>query len=170
MFQLLDLCSQNWHSKFTRICKYLNVMSFQDRWSYIVSFHYFLKLQSFVITNFTLAEHMPFKYISYAEDVRDIAYFTVWLWTFTNSLSHCFGRSCLGNISAFCSKMTHCGNSSNKNISRGHIFILVQSCWAPATALVEILLVVLATRCPPFTETDVFMLNFEMDAFLSSYP
>lgn len=52
-------------------------MSFQDCWSYVVSFHSFSKLQSSVITNFTLAEHMPFKYISYAEDIGDIAYFMV---------------------------------------------------------------------------------------------
>lgn len=68
MFQLLDLCSQNWHPKFTRICKYLTVMSFQDCWRDAVSFHYFLKLQSFVTMKFTLAECVSFKYICYSED------------------------------------------------------------------------------------------------------
>lgn len=33
-------------------------MSIQDCWSYTVSFHYLLKLQSFVIMKFMLAEHV----------------------------------------------------------------------------------------------------------------
>lgn len=55
-------------------------MSFQDSWRDAVSFHYFLKLQSFVIMKFTLAEQVSLKYS------EDTSLFYGLAMSFTNSL------------------------------------------------------------------------------------